>query len=116
MKKLLNLEEIAQFLLGIFLFSRLDFTWWWFPALILVPDFSMLGYLINPKIGAWMYNFFHHKLLAVVVFVLGYYIDNQTIALAGTILFAHSAMDRIFGYGLKYEDAFSNTHLGKIGK
>lgn len=116
MKKLLTLEEIAQFLLGIFLFSRLDFAWWWFPALILVPDLSMVGYLVNPKIGAWLYNFFHHKLLAVIVFVLGYYIDNQVFVLTGTILFAHSAMDRIFGYGLKYEDAFSNTHLGKIGK
>jgi hypothetical protein len=116
MKKILTLEEIAQFLLGIFLFSRLDFAWWWFPALILVPDFSMVGYLVNPKIGAWLYNFFHHKLLAVIVFVLGYYIDNQVLTLEGTILFAHSAMDRIFGYGLKYEDAFSNTHLGKIGK
>ncbi|GGD51979.1 hypothetical protein GCM10011514_15290 [Emticicia aquatilis] len=116
MKKLLILEEIAQFLLGIFLFSQLNFAWWWFPALILVPDFSMVGYLINPKIGAWLYNFFHHKLLAVIVFVLGYYVDSQYVILAGVILFAHSAMDRIFGYGLKYEDAFSNTHLGKIGK
>ncbi len=116
MKKLLTLEEIAQFLLGIFLFSRLDFAWWWFPALILVPDLSMIAYLVNPKIGALVYNFFHHKLLAVIVFVLGYYIDNQILILAGIILFAHSAMDRVFGYGLKYEDAFSNTHLGKIGK
>lgn len=116
MKKLITLEEIAQFLLGIFLFSRLNFAWWWFPALILVPDFSMVGYLLNSKIGVWIYNFFHHKLLAVIVFVLGYYVDNQILILAGTILFAHSAMDRIFGYGLKYEDAFTNTHLGKIGK
>lgn len=116
MKKLLILEEIAQFLLGIFLFSRLDFAWWWFPALILVPDLSMVGYLINPKIGAWLYNFFHHKLLSVIIYVLGYYVDSQVFILAGTILFAHSAMDRIFGYGLKYEDAFTNTHLGKIGK
>ncbi len=116
MKKLLTLEEIAQFLLGIFLFSRLDFAWWWFPALILVPDLSMIAYLVNPKIGALVYNFFHHKLLAIIVFVLGYYIDNQILILGGIILFAHSAMDRVFGYGLKYEDAFSNTHLGKIGK
>lgn len=116
MKKLLTLEEIAQFLLGIYLFSTLDFAWWWFLVFILVPDFSMIGYLINPKIGAWAYNFFHHKLLAVAVLVFGYYIGNQAIILAGCILFSHSAMDRVFGYGLKYEDAFTNTHLGKIGK
>lgn len=116
MKKLLILEEIAQFLLGVYLFSQLDFAWWWFLALILTPDLSMIGYLINPKIGAWCYNFFHHKFLAIFVLILGYYIENQIIILAGTILFAHSAMDRIFGYGLKYEDSFTNTHLGKIGK
>lgn len=116
MKKLLTLEEIAQFTLGIFLFSRLGFAWWWFPALILVPDLSMVGYLINSKIGAWAYNFFHHKLLAIIVLIVGYFADNQHLELAGVILFAHSAMDRVFGYGLKYEDAFTNTHLGKIGK
>jgi hypothetical protein len=116
MKKLLQLEELAQFGLGIFLFSRLDFAWWWFPALILLPDVSMIGYLVNPKIGAWIYNLIHHKLMGVLVFVLGYYIDNQIVILIGTILFAHSAMDRIAGYGLKFEDSFFNTHLGKIGK
>jgi hypothetical protein len=116
MKKLLILEEIAQFVLGIYLFSRLDLAWWWFPALILLPDLSMVGYLFNPKVGAWLYNIFHHKLLAILVLICGYCLDNQTVTLAGIILFAHAAMDRIFGYGLKYEDAFSNTHLGKIGK
>jgi hypothetical protein len=115
-KKLLTLEEFSQFLLGIWLFSRTDFAWWWFPTLILLPDLSMVGYLVNPKIGAWIYNFFHHKLLGIIVFILGYYLDNQVVTLIGIILFAHSAMDRVFGYGLKYEDAFTNTHLGKIGK
>jgi Domain of unknown function (DUF4260) len=112
MKTLLTLEEIAQFGLGIFLFSRLDFVWWWFPALILLPDLSMVGYLVNPQIGAYCYNFVHHKLLGVTVFVVGYYLQNQTIQLIGIILFAHSAMDRVAGYGLKYEDAFKHTHLG----
>jgi hypothetical protein len=36
--------------------------------------------------------------------------------LAGIILFTHSSMDRVFGYGLKYPDSFNNTHLGPIGK
>lgn len=29
--------------------------------------------------------------------------------------FPHAAMDRIFGYGLKYEKGFKYTHLGEIG-
>jgi hypothetical protein len=35
---------------------------------------------------------------------------------AGTILLGHSSFDRVFGYGLKHEDAFQNTHLGMIGR
>jgi hypothetical protein len=37
------------------------------------------------------------------------------IQLIGTILFIHIAMDRIFGYGLKYDKGFKFTHLGEIG-
>jgi len=29
-------------------------------------------------------------------------------------LFGHSNSDRVMGYGLKHEDAFQNTHLGRI--
>ena len=32
------------------------------------------------------------------------------------ILFGHSSFDRVLGYGLKHEDAFQNTHLGRIGR
>ena len=31
-------------------------------------------------------------------------------------LFGHSSLDRVMGYGLKHEDAFQNTHLGRIGR
>ena len=31
-------------------------------------------------------------------------------------LFGHSSFDRVFGYGLKHENAFQNTHLGRIGR
>ena len=115
MTKLLKLEELAQFLLSIVLFSQLSFSWWMFPACLLLPDFSMLGYVINNKIGAWSYNLFHHKLLGIIFYVIGVFIQNETIMLIGIILFGHSAMDRVFGYGLKYKDDFKHTHLGKIG-
>lgn len=116
MKNILKLEELAEFILGIFIFSRLDFAWWYFPLVLLTPDIGMLGYLVNPKIGAWSYNLFHHKALAIMILVFGFIQHNQLIMLIGTILFSHAAFDRTMGYGLKYEDNFSNTHLGKIGK
>lgn len=76
----------------------------------------MIGYVANTNVGAWIYNFFHHKLLAITVLALGLYFDNSAIHLAGLILFGHSTMDRLLGYGLKYPDNFKNTHLGWIRK
>ena len=43
-------------------------------------------------------------------------LESLALFLLGIFLFAHSAFDRIFGYGLKYADAFQHTHLGWIGK
>lgn len=116
MRRLLKLEDLGAFLLSIFLFSQLDFAWWVYPALLLLPDFSMLGYLVNTKVGALLYNFFHHQLLGMACWMLGIWLSLPALALAGVILFGHSAMDRLFGYGLKYPDSFHNTHLGWIGK
>jgi len=116
MKGILKLEEVGQFLLSIILFFPLDYAWWIFPLCILLPDLSMLGYLINTKVGAWLYNFFHHKFVAIAILIFGYFLDNSLIMLTGVILFGHSALDRIFGYGLKFNDNFKHTHLGWIGK
>lgn len=116
MKITIAIEEIAMFLLAVFGFSYLPFSWWLFPALLLVPDLSMIGYLINPKIGAILYNIVHHKALAIAIFIVGFYIGSPLLQLSGIILFAHSSMDRALGYGLKYFNAFNHTHLGIIGK
>ena len=116
MKTILKLEEAALFILGIFLFNRLNYEWWWFLSLILAPDLSMIGYAFGNQTGALLYNFFHHKGIALLIFALGNYLSIEVAQLAGIILFSHSAMDRIFGYGLKYEKGFKYTHLGEIGK
>ena len=76
----------------------------------------MLGYLANPRIGAWTYNLIHHKGVAVAIYVLGYLLALPALMFAGTILLGHSSFDRVLGYGLKHEDAFQNTHLGRIGR
>ncbi|WP_405608180.1 DUF4260 domain-containing protein [Polaribacter sp. Asnod1-A03] len=116
MRNILKLEELLMFLLSIIAFNHLNFDWWWFLALFLLPDISFLGYSISVKFGTYFYNFFHHKGFAIALGVLGYYIDNEILKLLGVIFFSHSSFDRILGYGLKYSDDFKNTHLGKIGK
>lgn len=104
-----------MFGLSIYLFAQTDLAWWWYPALILAPDIGMLGYLVNTRAGAFTYNLFHHKGLAIVLLCLGWYLSVPGLVLAGIILFGHASMDRIVGYGLKYGDSFRHTHLGWLG-
>ena len=117
MKKILQAEEIAQLAIGIIglYLQPLHFSWWLWPLLFLSPDISMLGYLVNTKIGAYIYNLFHHKLTAVIVLIIGYVLHNDLTQFIGILLFAHSCFDRVFGYGLKYTDDFKHTHLGMVG-
>jgi hypothetical protein len=112
MKNLIKVEEAALFGLSIYLFSQTAFAWWWYPALLLAPDIGMLGYVGGPRAGALMYNILHHKAVAVAVLCAGWIISSPWTVLAGIIMFGHSSMDRIFGYGLKYPDSFHHTHLG----
>lgn len=115
MKKLIVLEELFLVLLAIFLFRNLGYDWWWFAIFFLAPDLSMVGYLAGPRMGAMTYNFVHHKALAISVYIAGVLLASPLLQFAGLILLAHSSFDRIFGYGLKYSDAFQHTHLGMIG-
>ncbi|PNQ75123.1 DUF4260 domain-containing protein [Hanstruepera neustonica] len=116
MKNLLKLEEFAMFGLGILAFNQLHYPWWWFLVLLLTPDIGMLGYLINSKVGAFTYNLCHHKGLAIIIYIIGVAYNNDLIQLIGIMVFSHASLDRIFGYGLKYNSSFQNTHLGKVGK
>ena len=116
MNRLLKLEEAFMFGLSVFAFSRLDYAWWWFPLLFFAADLSILAYLGGPRLGATVYNLVHHKAVSITLYVSGVLIGSAPLQLAGIILFAHSSLDRVLGYGLKYPDAFQHTHLGMIGK
>ncbi len=116
MKTTIQLEEIAMFGLGIYVFDTLSYFWWFFLTLFLVPYIGMIGYIINSKFDALSYNTFHHKGLAIIISGIGIYISNEPLQFSGIILFAHSAFDRILGYSLKYEKGFKCTHLGEVKK
>lgn len=116
MKNLIRLEEAAMFAFSILLFTELPFAWYWFLVLILAPDIGMIGYAFGDKIGAYAYNLFHHKGLAILIYIIGWWLSNDYLLFSGIILFGHASMDRIFGYGLKYEKGFKFTHLGEIGQ
>ena len=112
----LRAEGIAAFAAGLAGFLLLGLPWWAFVLLLIVPDVSMVGYLRGPRVGAILYNLVHDLATGVAVAGLGLAIGSVPLAAAGAILVAHSGMDRIAGYGLKYPDAFRHTHLGWIGR
>jgi len=101
MKTLIKLEELALVVLSFYLFLALDYVWWWFPVLFFIPDVSVIGYLINPKVGSISYNFIHHKALAVSLYLLGSLTQLPGLQLAGLVMFGHSSFDRVLGFGLQ---------------
>jgi len=111
MKNMVRLEEFAFFIVSIYLFSLLSYPWWLFLVLILVPDLSMIGYIHSTKIGAIIYNFFHHRALSILIGAVGYYLGKEIFMLVGIIMFAHSSLDRVFDYGFKFFDDFKHSHL-----
>jgi Domain of unknown function (DUF4260) len=118
MKTVLKLEEAAMAALGTYFLTHYNLglpIWIWL-ILFFAPDISILGYLVNTKVGAVSYNLFHHKGVAVLLALTGYYLKNDLVAATGILLFTHASFDRILGYGLKYTNSFKNTHLGSLEK
>lgn len=115
MKTTLKLEEAAKLILAWYFSLQLGFPWWVFFAWLLAPDISIAAYALGTKTVAVIYNLFHHQGLAIAIGLTGVYLRNNELQFAGALLFGHSSMDRVVGYGLKYADNFKSTHLGWIG-
>jgi hypothetical protein len=115
MKNIIKLEEAAMFAVCLFGLYVLHAEWYWYIIILFGPDISMIGYLLGSHVGAGIYNIFHHKGFACFVFAIGIFTDTPLLEIIGIILFGHSSMDRMFGYGLKLNRGFKYTHLGVIG-
>lgn len=116
MQRTLKTEQMGIFVACLSVLIWLSVPWWVYPILLLGPDISMLGYLAGNKIGGALYNFFHFQGIGAILIVIGLNLNDHNYVIAGLIVIGHSAMDRVFGYGLKYLNGFKYTHLGEIGK
>ena len=117
MKNVLKVEELGLFvLISIVYFHFYEPGWGLFLGLFFAPDLAFVFYLVSAKAGSIAYNFTHHKGIMALVIIIGLILGNDLIIKIGLIFMAHSCFDRIFGYGLKFPDAFAHTHLGWIGK
>lgn len=114
----IKIEETAITGFSIYFLSKYNFGFpvWALMLLFFSPDISMLAYLANARIGAYCYNLFHNRAIALALVALGLFTHDDIIIATGILLFAHSSFDRMMGYGLKYTDDFKHTNLGWIGK
>lgn len=113
---ILRAEGAAALLAGTVIYGSFDGDWLWFLPLLLLVDVSMAGYLAGPRAGAVVYDIAHNWALGLAVLGLGALTGVVGLVLAGAILVAHTGMDRLVGYGLKYPTGFQDTHLGRIGR
>jgi hypothetical protein len=97
-------------------FVELDFAWWWLLVLFLAFDLSMVGYAVSPRLGAWTYNLGHSYAVPAALVVIGWVADARAPLFLALAWAFHIAVDRLLGYGLKFTDRFTHTHLGEIGR
>jgi len=110
--QLLRLEGLAVGALSVILYARTGASWWLFAALWLVPDLSILGYLLGPCRGSRAYNTIHTYTIPITLAVLGLLLHADALLPFALIWVNHIAIDRMMGYGLKFSNGFDWTHLG----
>ena len=107
----LRIEGLAALALAVGVYLTLGGPLWLFVVLALAPDLSMLAYLAGPRVGSLGYNLAHTYTLPVALGGVGFWLDVRLAMLVAAVWAAHIGVDRLAGYGLKYESGFRDTHL-----
>ena len=111
---LIKLDNECIFIITIAVYFKLEFSIWLFLLLLLVPDIFMLGYVINRKIGRYVYNIGHTYITPIIIALLYLYIDERLLLQIALIWLAHISMDRTLGFGLKYSSDTNKTIIQKM--
>lgn len=114
--RILKSEALMFFIATFWAYYLIGASWWMFLVFILIPDIFMLGYLKNSKLGAMIYNIGHTYTIPFVLFGFYMLLHNPIFLPISIIWIAHISMDRMLGFGLKFDSGFKHTHLGEIGK
>ncbi len=112
----LKFEALALAILMLALAYHSPYSMWWLLIAFPFIDLGMIGYVVNPKVGAYTYNLLHNATLPTLLIALGVIINNDLVTFVGIAWTFHTAVERILGYGLKHQHSFKDTHLGRIGK
>ena len=96
------------------LYDRTDRSWWLFALLFFAPDLAMAGYAAGARAGAYAYNALHSTAVAIPILIAGVIGEWSLVTAIALVWLAHIGFDRMLGYGLKYPEGFSETHLQRI--
>ena|SRR5215472_3772024 len=111
---LLQAEGAAVFAAALTFYGYGHFRWWLFAVLILVPDISLIGYVINVRLAAMLYNLVHTSVGPIFLLLLAAILPAPQLTPYGLIWLTHLGFDRMIGAGLKYPTQFRDTHLQHV--
>jgi hypothetical protein len=114
-RRWLRLEAAALLVGALIAYATTRQPWWLVPVVLVLPDLAMTGYLGGTRVGAFFYNLAHTTPVPALIIGLGWWQHRPLILALGLVWLAHIALDRLMGYGLKYDDDFQHTHLGMLG-
>jgi hypothetical protein len=115
-RTVLRLEALCVFVAALVAYRLSGAGWGVFALCFLIPDLSLLAYLVGPRCGALVYNLAHSYIGPIACLVASVLWPSPVLSAAGWIWCAHIGFDRTLGYGLKYSAGFGFTHLGRIGR
>ncbi|GAB5492582.1 MAG: DUF4260 domain-containing protein [Phototrophicaceae bacterium] len=111
---MLSLEGLLVLISSIALYGFLGGNWWLFAGLLFAPDLVFIIYMLNKNIGIHAYNIAHTYSLPIALGLFSVLNSWQFGILLALIWFAHIGLDRLIGYGLKYQTGFKDTHLNRV--
>lgn len=111
---LLRLEGLVLFACAIALYLREDYSILALVILFLAPDLSFLGLAGGPRLGAVAYDAAHTYVGPILLASVSAIAEWDAGVTLGLIWLAHIGIDRALGYGLRYPDAFRETHLQRV--
>ena len=108
---ILHLEGATVFVFSLFAYRWNNGGWIQLALLFLLPDFSMIGYVRNARLGSMTYNAIHTYVGPFLLIGFSLRTGNRACLLIALIWSAHIGFDRMLGFGLKYPTRFKDTHL-----
>jgi hypothetical protein len=111
---LLRAEGGIVFCASLLLYGQIGGNWLLFVLLVLVPDLSMLGYLVGVRLGSALYNLVHALVVPLLLIALSIFYKQFWVLPYGLIWTAHIGIDRLLGFGLKYPTRFHDTHIQRL--